>query len=68
MESVCDELMNLELRQVEKFDALVDHFENRLAEFKTVSLECQTSFFRQIEVRVGIVLYSIGLCSVYRGV
>lgn len=49
MESVCDELMNLELRQVEKFDALVDHFENRLAEFKTVSLECQTSFFRQIE-------------------
>lgn len=49
LEKVCDELMNLELRQVEKFDALVDHFENRLTEFKIVSLECQTGFFRNIE-------------------
>ena len=34
---------------MEKFDALVDHFENRLTEFKIVSLECQTGFFRNIE-------------------
>ena len=28
LEIVCDELMSIELRQVEKFDALIDHFEN----------------------------------------
>lgn len=49
LEKVCDELMNIEVRQVEKFDALVDHFENRLAELKLLALEAQTTFFRAIE-------------------
>jgi hypothetical protein len=46
---VCDELMNIELRQVEKFEALVDEFENRLNELKTEALEGQQLFFRSIE-------------------
>jgi hypothetical protein len=46
---VCDELMNIELRQVEKFEALVDEFENRLNELKTEALESQQLFFRCIE-------------------
>lgn len=49
LESVCDELMNIELRQVEKFDGLVDHFENRLDELKNEALEQQVVFFRQVE-------------------
>lgn len=46
---VCDELMNIELRQVEKFEALVDEFENRLNELKNEALESQQLFFRTIE-------------------
>lgn len=41
--------MNIELRQVEKFEALVDEFENRLNELKTEALEGQQHFFRAIE-------------------
>jgi hypothetical protein len=41
--------MNIELRQVEKFEALVDEFENRLNELKTEALEGQQLFFRSIE-------------------
>lgn len=41
--------MNIELRQVEKFEALVDEFENRLNELKTEALEGQQLFFRAIE-------------------
>ena len=49
LDVVCDELMSLEMRQVEKFDALVDDFDNRLNEGKNVVLEMQTSFFRAVE-------------------
>lgn len=41
--------MNIELRQVEKFEALVDEFENRLNELKNEALEGQQQFFRNIE-------------------
>lgn len=41
--------MNMELRQVEKFEALIDEFENRLTEIKTEALEAQQLFFRSIE-------------------
>lgn len=46
---VCDELMNIELRQVEKFEALIDEFENRLNDLKNEALEAQQLFFRAIE-------------------
>ena len=46
---VCDELMNIELRQVEKFEALIDDFENRLTDLKTEALEAQQLFFRAVE-------------------
>ena len=49
LEKVCDELMNIELRQVEKFDSLVDNFENRLDDIKNEALEQQVVFFRQVE-------------------
>jgi len=41
--------MNIELRQVEKFEALVDEFENRLNDLKNEALEAQQLFFRSIE-------------------
>lgn len=34
LEEVTDKLMTLEMRQVEKFDALADDFDNRMAEVK----------------------------------
>lgn len=46
---VCDELMSIELRLVEKFDALVDEFDTRLNELKNVALEAQQLFFRAVE-------------------
>jgi len=49
LEKVCDELMSMELRQVEKFEALVDEFDNRLAEAKTAALELQGIFLRSVE-------------------
>jgi hypothetical protein len=41
--------MNIEIRQVEKFEGLVDEFENRLNELKTDALEGQQVFFRSVE-------------------
>jgi len=49
LEKVCDELMGIELRLVEKFDTLVDRFEDRLNEIKNVALDAQQGFFREIE-------------------
>jgi len=49
LDQVCDELMNIELRQVEKFESMIDDFENRLNELKNEALECQQLFFRDIE-------------------
>lgn len=49
LDQVCDELMNIELRQVEKFEALIDEFENRLNEMKNEALEAQQLFFRTVE-------------------
>eukprot|EP01033_Poteriospumella_lacustris_P011592 gene11592-8262_t len=49
LERVCDEMMNIEVRQVEKFETLVDEFENRLNEMKNETLEAQQLFFRAIE-------------------
>ena len=41
--------MNIEIRQVEKFEALIDDFENRLNDMKNEALEAQQLFFRGIE-------------------
>jgi predicted RecB family endonuclease len=49
LDKVCDELMSMELRQVEKFEAMVDEFDNRLVETKTAALEMQGIFFRSVE-------------------
>lgn len=46
---ICDELMNIEIRQVEKFEALIDEFENRMNDLKNEALESQQVFFRNIE-------------------
>jgi hypothetical protein len=68
--------MNIELRQVEKFEALVDEFENRLNELKTEALEGQQLFFRSIEDleekfssgRWYLSACCLALCGVVRGV
>lgn len=49
LESVVDSLMSLELRQVEKFEGVVDEYDNRLVELKNQSVDGQQSFFRAIE-------------------
>ena len=49
LDKVGDELMSIELRQVEKFEALVDEFDNRMNEMKNSSLEMQQLFFRAVE-------------------
>ena len=49
LDKVCDELMNIEIRQVEKFEFLIDEFENHMNELKSESLESQQFFFRAIE-------------------
>jgi hypothetical protein len=49
LDNICDELMNVEIRQVEKFESLIDEFENRCNELKNESLESQQLFFRSIE-------------------
>ncbi len=49
LEKCSDELMSLEMRQVEKFDGLVDDLDNRLNEGKNFVLEMQTGFFRAVE-------------------
>ena len=55
LDRVCDELMSVELRLNEKFDVLVDDFDNRMAEAKAVALEAQQLFFRSMEVRCRVV-------------
>eukprot|EP01038_Epipyxis_sp_PR26KG_P009955 gene9955-13388_t len=49
LDKVADELMNIEVRQVEKFEALIDEFENRLNDLKNEALESQQLFFRSVE-------------------
>lgn len=49
LDKVCDELMNIEIRQVEKFESLIDDFENRFNEMKNDCLEQQQFFFRGLE-------------------
>jgi len=49
LDKVCDELMSMELRQVEKFESMVDEFDNRLVEAKAAALETQQVFFRSVE-------------------
>ena len=41
--------MSIELRLVEKFDALVNIFDDRLNELKNIALEAQQLFFRAVE-------------------
>lgn len=49
LEGVVDELMSRELRQVEKFESVVDEFDNRLTDLKNQAIEGQQSFFRAVE-------------------
>jgi len=49
LDKVCDELMSIEIRQVEKYEILVDSYEERMTEMKTAALETQGGFFRAIE-------------------
>lgn len=49
LDRVNDELMSIELRLVEKFEVLVDEYDNRLNEFKNMALEMQQLFFRSVE-------------------
>jgi hypothetical protein len=46
---LCDELMSIELRLNEKFDVLVDEFENHMVDAKNIALEAQQLFFRAVE-------------------
>ena len=41
--------MSIELRLNEKFDALVDDFENRMVDTRNLALEAQQLFFRALE-------------------
>jgi hypothetical protein len=49
LDKICDELMTIELRLIEKFDVLVDEFDNKLMEMKNFALEGQQVFFRAVE-------------------
>lgn len=49
LERVCDELLSIEVRQVEKFEGILDEYDTRLVEMKALALEMQTAFFRSIE-------------------
>lgn len=49
LERVCDELMSIEVRQVEKFDAMVDEFDNVMLEKKSKAIDFQQTFFRAVE-------------------
>lgn len=46
---VGDELLSIEIRQVEKFEVLIDEFESRINELKNQCLEMQQFFFRGVE-------------------
>ena len=56
LEKVVDDLMGIEVRQVEKFDALVDDFDNRTNELKNSSLEMQQTFFRAVSICCSVVI------------
>ena len=49
LDELGDVLMTLELRQVEKCDAQIDEFDNRLNDMKNSTLELQTTVFRAVE-------------------
>ena len=49
LDEVCDELMSIELRQVEKFEVVMDGFDNKMLEYKTQAIERLTTFFRAVE-------------------
>lgn len=49
LDKVCDELMSIELRLVDKFEVLIDNFDNRLMEIKNFALENHQLFFRATE-------------------
>jgi hypothetical protein len=46
---VGDELLSIEIRQVEKFEVLIDEFDSRMNELKNQCLEMQQFFFRGVE-------------------
>jgi hypothetical protein len=46
---VGDELLSIEIRQVEKFEVLIDEFDSRINELKNQCLEMQQFFFRGVE-------------------
>jgi len=47
--TLTSDLMDLELRQVEHFDEILNEFENKFMELKQASLDAQQGFFRIIE-------------------
>jgi hypothetical protein len=49
LDKVCDELMSIEIRQVEKYEVLADEFDNKMTELKVAALEMQNGFFRAVE-------------------
>ncbi len=49
LDKLGDDLMSLELRQVEKFESIIDDFDNRYNELKNICLEMQTTLFRAAE-------------------
>lgn len=49
LEELYVELMDLEMRQIEKFEELMNQFENKLNEVKLACLEGQQGYFRQLE-------------------
>jgi hypothetical protein len=49
LDNVGDELLSIEMRQVEKFEVLIDEFENRMNDLKNQCLEMQQMFFRVVE-------------------
>jgi Leucine-rich repeat (LRR) protein len=46
---VGDELLSIEIRQVEKFEVLIDEYDSRINELKNQCLEMQQFFFRGVE-------------------
>lgn len=49
LDRIADELLNIEMRQVERYEALSEEFESRLLEMKNETLEAQQLFFRAVE-------------------
>jgi hypothetical protein len=49
LDVVSDTLFDIEVRQVENFEHLIDEFDGRMNEFKIATLEAHHSFFRAVE-------------------